>query len=51
MPLLQGDWKDWFWMIAATCVFTYAAACLFMIYLHVYRMSGMMTIAEYLSRS
>lgn len=39
--------KDWFWMIAATGVYTYAAAYLFTVYLHWYRAAGLRTFADY----
>jgi hypothetical protein len=43
---VQGDAKDWFWMVASTVVFVYLAACLFMIYAHLYYKAGFATIAD-----
>jgi hypothetical protein len=47
---VQGDAKDWFWVMTATLLYTYVAACLFMIYMHLYYAAGFTTISDMLCR-
>ena len=43
---VQGDAKDWYWMIGSSLVFVYLSACLFKVYMHLYYAAGFRTIAD-----